>query len=116
MSLRELKKTNAELYKVITGPYEEVKALAPEEWFKQSYHQPSESAVRLGVANRLLEGYGVEYLRPARSDSPFRPEGVSYVNMGEMYVTTVIFDHKRGEYLCMDLGTFLEKNHRRFSA
>lgn len=115
MSLRELKKSNPEVHHVITGPYAEVKAMAPEEWFKQ-YNQPSESAVRLGVADRLLDGYGVEYLRPAKSDSPFRVEGISYVNMGDLYVETVIFDHKKGEYLFTDLGTFLEKNHRRFAA
>ena len=53
---------------------------------------------RLLIVNDLLGGYGVE-----------RAAGVDYVNMGDTYTCTVLWDRKRARYAVMDCGYFAER-------
>ena len=47
----------------------------------------------LELANELIGGYGVEYIAH-RNDTPWRSYGLQYVNMGDTYAATIIFDWK----------------------
>jgi hypothetical protein len=53
---------------------------------------------RLLIVNNLLNGHGVE-----------RAAGVDYVNMGDTYAQTVLWDRRTARYAVMDWGYFAER-------
>lgn len=67
-------------------------------------------------ANRVLAGHGVEYIRDARDgiESP-NVYGIEYVNMGDSYAPTVIYDHSARRFRFTSLGDLIEAMPHRFS-
>jgi hypothetical protein len=61
-----------------------------ESWIRQAYHRPRESSLIMTALDELLEGYGVESIEDEGGEIR-----ASYVNMGDSYVITIIFD---GDY------------------
>lgn len=67
-------------------------------------------------ANVVLAGHGVEYVTDKRDQKDFsRPHGLSYINMGDVYVTTVVHDHSSGRFYWSTLGDVIEKQSQRFA-
>lgn len=59
-------------------------------------------------ANHVLAGHGVEYIRDKRG-------GISYVNMGDSYAPTVIYDHSARRFRFTSIGDLIEAMPHRFS-
>ena len=78
-----------------------------ERWVRQCYNRPSTVELQLEAINGVLEGHGVEALD--ESSDWFPQPHYSYVNMGDTYTTTVVYDHERGRWLITDWGTIAEK-------
>lgn len=62
---------------------------------------------KLGLLNRLLEMHGIEYAAHRR-DSFARSYGLEYLNAGDTYAGTVIYDHSTGRFHVATVGDFLE--------
>lgn len=64
----------------------------------------------LSLANRVLKGHGVEALKSddAFVDSYFRDTIALYVNMGDTYAPTVVYDTSTGEFEVTSWGDFME--------
>ncbi len=62
------------------------------------------------IANEILGGYGVEGLSDERAhrDSFWQDAIASYVNLGDPYVTTIIYDTENSTFLIGTWGDFLE--------
>ena len=88
--------------------YESVKKLV-----NQCYNPPSLFNCRLVALNELLGGCGIEYV--PNYDEGF-PDigGIDYVNMGDSYIMTIIYDHEREEFIISSYGDYLEENMKRF--
>lgn len=74
------------------------------------FHPPSIVDLKLTVVNSITEGCGVEYI--AHKDDGFRCDemmGLSYVNHGDTYVETIIFDHNSGRFILGDWGSIVER-------
>lgn len=81
-----------------------------QKWIRQFYSHPSHLMNRemvLCAANELLGGFGVEVLRypGTDGDDPVRAE---YVNRGESYKDTLIYDHETHDYIISCWGWFVE--------
>ncbi|MCK5133534.1 MAG: hypothetical protein KAR40_15445 [Candidatus Sabulitectum sp.] len=64
----------------------------------------------------MLEGHGVEFLRSSYGSlGNFAEDGIEYVNMGDTYALTVIFDVASRRFYWCDLGSLVERQHKRFS-
>lgn len=61
-------------------------------------------------ADGMLDGCGVEYLVPDDGTQP-----VAYVNMGDTYNTTLLFDHEKNRFLIGSWGDIVEAQPRRFA-
>jgi hypothetical protein len=61
----------------------------------------------LKAADQILDGNGVEAI-------PGVGGGLSYVNMGDTYDTTLIYDHGKGRFLVTSWGDIVERDHKRF--
>ena len=68
----------------------------------------------LKAANAILEAYGIETIRSEDVwDSYFGDAVAEYVNMGDTYIPTIIYDIERDRYLATDWGTWVESYERR---
>ena len=67
----------------------------------------------LEEADRLLNGHGVEYIQ-SQADTMRSQDGLSYVNMGDTYDTTLLYDHKTGRFSVGSWGDIVERQPRRF--
>lgn len=65
---------------------------------------------RLDEANEILDGYGVEVLRgKAWNDRYYGNIIALYVNMGETYEKTIVYDVSKGEFMLTSWGDFMEE-------
>jgi len=78
----------------------------------------SVSAV-LASADMAMRGFGIEYIA-SNEDTMRTQDGLVYVNMGDAYSTTLIYDYGKGKYLVTSWGDIVErdsmlpKSRRRF--
>jgi hypothetical protein len=73
------------------------------------YHQPGRNeAIHLAI-NLLIDGYGIEVIRPDDWDGEWL---ASYVNTGDTYNLTVIYDHRNGDWSITTYGDFVEEFER----
>lgn len=88
------------------------KVPATEAYVRQMYHSPYDSGIwRVTVAlhaiNDIVGGYGVEGLGPGRSGDYAPP--YEYINMGDTYATTLIYDRDADRLYIGDWGTIVEQ-------
>jgi hypothetical protein len=76
-------------------------------WLNCCHNTPTESEIRMDMINEALDGCGTEALDENPSWFPY-PHYV-YVNMGDTYDTTIIFDYKENTFLCGSWGDIAEK-------
>lgn len=86
---------------------EEAKSL---KWFMQA----GKVRAALDYANTLLGGHGIEYV-PSSEDGPTEFTGLDYVNMGDSYDTTLLYDRAKGRFLVAAWADVVEREPRRFA-
>lgn len=74
-------------------------------WCRQCYNEPSNNEKIIEALNEVIEGYGIE------SQSYGDDQYFSYVNMGDTYSATIIYDD--GEYIFTSWGDYIEEIERR---
>lgn len=74
------------------------------------YHGVGIHETTILYANDVMKGHGVEVVRPESCPWFGEPEAL-YVNMGDCYITTVVFDTKRKQWYLTDLASWIEKYH-----
>ena len=67
----------------------------------------------LDTAVPWMGGHGVEYIH-SRQDTPRFVQGLSYVNMGDPHIETLIFDHATGQLFSGNWGVIVEEDPGRF--
>ena len=80
------------------------------------YHDLKGHELKMHWINYSLDGHGIEY-EASEDDEIFNPRGIDYINTGDVYNNTVIFDRTTYRYYVTTLADYLEKprNRRRFS-
>lgn len=87
-----------------TGDPETVESC--EKWVAQCYNRPSEAELKMSALDGILEGFGVECIRDG--DSSDDDVIAEYVNMGDTYEATILFDYLAGEFVITSWGGFVE--------
>src|SRR6266571_8939780 len=57
----------------------------------------------LKAVSVLLHGYGVEYI-PSKLDTYSKGVGLEYVNLGETYASTILYDCLHKRFICASWG------------
>lgn len=71
----------------------------------------------LELANELLDGHGTEAIHSGDYTDPYYGDIVAvYVNMGDTYIPTVIYDVVDDRFRIEDFGTFVEAYERKHGA
>jgi hypothetical protein len=94
---------------VIIGAIDPLTFNSVQSWVNQCYHMPNKIELKLAAINEILEGFGVEYIESI-DDSCDDPQGLSYINLGDTYTTTVVYDHAVNKFSYIDWGTVVEQN------
>lgn len=80
-------------------------------YFAKCYHEPKRLDRILECLNETLEMYGVEALGEVRTYGP----PAEYLNAGETYAPTLLFDHLAGNFKLTSWGHWYERNERKAS-
>lgn len=70
------------------------------------HHSPSLEYKQMTALNEILEGYGDE---PIWEEDHVLEPYATYVNMGDSYINTVIYETWERRFLVMSVGDFIEK-------
>jgi hypothetical protein len=74
-------------------------------WVNQCHNYPSQQELVMSALNDLLEGFGIEAIRdPDDSDNII----ATYVNMGDTYNGTIVYDMKEEQYVLTTWGDWYE--------
>lgn len=79
----------------------------------ECYHKPEWVDRVMHVLDGMLHGYGVEAINEVH-ESYFEFTGIEYVNMGDTYALTVMYDHRSGSWRVQSWGDAVENAPRRF--
>ena len=75
----------------------------------ECYHPPKTYDIRLHVLDSIAEACGVEYIAH-RDDSFTEVYGLEYLNTGDPYVSTIIYDHRVSRYRVASWGDIVERH------
>ena len=74
----------------------------------ECFHPPSLLDQRLHALNATAETCGVEYIAH-RDDTYSETYGIEYLNTGDSYASTLMFDHARGSWRVGSWGDVVER-------
>jgi hypothetical protein len=78
-------------------------------YFAKCYHEPHRLTRILECLNECLETFGVECIGEVRTYGP----PAEYLNTGDTYAATLVFDHIAGNFKLTSWGDWLEKNENK---
>lgn len=81
---------------------------------KGFYNDPDKVYAIMLVADKFMEGSGVEGLEGEYVDSFSQNVQASYVNTGDTYSATLLYDNVTGRFVLTTWGDFVEGHPRRF--
>ena len=65
--------------------------------------------------NQWLDGCGVEAIRDNQFKGYYADIGLLYVNMGDSYAGTIIYDTRKDKWFCCSIGDIVEGQCKRFN-
>lgn len=68
----------------------------------------------LALANTLLEGFGVEKIDGPHVDHYYMNINILYVNLGDTYTPTVLYDTLLNRFFICSWGDYIESKPKRF--
>jgi hypothetical protein len=80
-------------------------------WFSSCYHQPKRLDRILACINEVMGGFGVEAIWGSDAYWP----AADYINTGDTYSATLLFNRESGAFQLTTWGDFFERNERRYS-
>ena len=84
-----------------------------QDMINRCYGMPNKLYCKLIAINELIAGFGVEYIE-SNEDSYTNQLGVSYINTGDTYSSTIAFDHHTGQFSLTTYGDTVESDPSRF--
>lgn len=78
--------------------------------------RPAEVDIALTVINTLMGGHGIEAITNSNAfvDSYYRDTVGLYINIGDTYKKTIIFDTKRRRFVYLSVGDFVEQKDKEY--
>lgn len=69
-----------------------------QKWISQCFNKPDLHSLRMNALNEVLEGHGVETIRGSEWDSFYGDVTFEYINVGDSYTPTVIYDIRNDKF------------------
>jgi hypothetical protein len=85
-------------------------------WVNQCFNRPSDVELKLAACDAVMDAHGIESLRSEDVwDRRWQDTVASYVNVGDSYYGTILYDVERGVFYATSTGDWIEtaeRNHR----
>ena len=102
-----------EVFKIDTIEARNIKGL-----LRDTERRPFNSAYNvnrvLNELNKMLEGCGIEPIRGEFWDKYFGDVHADYINMGDTYAGTILFDYHKWKFYVTTFGDWVESNSKRY--
>lgn len=82
--------------------------------YELDQHRYGDIGLAMRVMDSILDTFGVEYI-PSADDTYNRTEGLDYLNTGDTYTPTVIYDYGKGRWMITSWGDIVEREEKRFA-
>jgi len=102
------KETVKTLLGIIRGKIDPMTFQSVARWVNSCYNMPSDVELKMEACNEVLSGYGVEAIRGKWRSSYHGDIVFTYVNMGDTYDQTVVFDCVKHEFHLTSWGDAVE--------
>lgn len=88
------------------------------EWAERCYHDPRLSIPAkpeciMKAFDAELKGCGVEAIEGRYVDRYHQNIQATYINFGDTYDATIVYDNEQGRYTLTTLGDWIEQHHNR---
>ena len=83
-----------------------------QQWERQCFNPPSHGERVECALNEVLGGHGIEAIRGDGWDSFYGDTAALYVNQGDTYAETLLYDIDRGKWLVTTVGDWIEREER----
>lgn len=83
---------------------------AYQRWIDKCHHRPQKLDQQMFLLNIIIDGFGVESIQ---EEMVFGRPAMQYVNMGDTYNKTIIWDDGRKTWFIESYGDWVEKAERR---
>jgi len=95
---------------IIKGTLDPESVEATEDWVRQCFHRPRESALKMHALNALFDLHGVEaiHVQGEWVDGHYGDIVATYLNTGDTYAATIVLVSGTGEFLLTSWGDFVE--------
>ena len=94
---------------IIKGRLDPLSFKSVQSWVDQCFNMPSKLELKLCAINEVIGGFGVEYTESV-NDSYTDKQGLDYINLGDTYTCTVVFNHSTNKFSCTSWGDIVEAN------
>jgi hypothetical protein len=94
--------------KLITGKLSPETFASVTRRINECYNRPGAVDLILTACNEVLDGHGVEAIRGSWVDGYYGDTCAVYVNMGDTYDQTVVYDTRKGKYIITSCGDWVE--------
>ena len=94
---------------IIKGRLDPLSFKSVQSWVSQCFNMPSKLELKLCAINEVIEGFGVEYIESV-DDSFTDKQGVDFINLGDTYKCTVVFNHATNKFSYTSWGDIVEAN------
>ena len=81
-------------------------------WINECYNRPSDDELIMHAVNAVLDGHGIETFGPELGSYYGYGQRYVYVNMGDVYNGTVIYDRENNRYRISTVGDIVEREDR----
>ena len=119
ISLKMLKKffpeeTAKKIRGIITGEINPEVFYSVELWLKSCHNRPSDPELQMCALDEVLGGFGVEPITTGGYlDHYHQNIQAVYVNMGDTYDLTILFDNKTQKFVLTSWGDWVERHEKR---
>ena len=104
----------SKLRDLLTGKLDPMSYPKVAQWVAQCYNTPRQSELVERALDAELGTYGTEIVRGDRWDRFYCDTVAVYLNTGDTYGTTLLFDVPARRWIICDLGTFVEQKSRTY--
>lgn len=99
--------------KILTGKIDLMTIDSARKREEDAYNHHDKITLALEAVNEVMDGFGSEYIESIE-DSCYNAEGLEYINMGDTYTNTMMYDYRDQIWRVGTQGDVVEIERKRF--
>jgi len=101
-----------ELHNLISGKTDPKTYKSVQKWVDRCFNEPTDIELRMEAINEILEGFGVEGIEGKWVDSYHRENQAVYINTGDTYSLTILYDNELRRFVVTTFGDWVESHEK----